>query len=578
MKLKKVLCLALVLLFSITPIFTTISFAKEAKPISSFEDFLNISKNLEGEYYLTNNITVPSGTKFTPLGSENELFDGTLDGKGYSIIGLNITPSKTKAGSSHFGGLFCYNRGTIKNLNLVDATINSATNKYTYYGMICGINLGTIENSYVSGTLNNMQFTVASYVGGLVGQMYRGSIKNCASYVNVYSKGYEQFVGGVVGSVSKGTIENTAFYGSAFSNGTDASRDSHLGGITGNADAKAKLKNCLFAGSILGEKSSDIYIGGLAGTLKGEAEQCVSYGNISVSEIVSHTYIGGISGDDFKAKTSNTYYLDGIFNEISTENHSKSVKKDAFLSATSFSGLDFASVWGMGSLGPQLLSPPKTPSGDSILGLTGISITSKPNKLKYKTGDQTLDLSGLKVVALYGESKVELSKNQYTVGGYNYVKDGKQTITVTYKGFTDTFQITVHKSGTIISIGNLTEGSYIDATANGILKEQSDTPSTENTISAETPQATSSVVIGNAVSDNLASDDDIEAQESSSSSTKESSHKSPIIILIIIVLALGFASVITILILRFKPKNEEGEIHASTLDEVEYDDADVYNK
>lgn len=73
--------------------------------------------------------------------------------------------------------------------------------------------------------------------------------------------------------------------------------------------------------------------------------------------------------------------------------------------------------------------------------LTGIEITATPNKLNYYVG-QSLDLTGMQVMASYNDgTKVQV--NDYAVTGYDPAKSGPQTVTVSYGGYSDTFQVNV---------------------------------------------------------------------------------------------------------------------------------------
>lgn len=77
--------------------------------------------------------------------------------------------------------------------------------------------------------------------------------------------------------------------------------------------------------------------------------------------------------------------------------------------------------------------------------LTGITITSGPDKTKYEQGDP-LDPTGLVVTAQYSDgSSVVLKEGSggYTVTGYNAQKPGKQTVIVSYSGMTAQFEVTV---------------------------------------------------------------------------------------------------------------------------------------
>ena len=73
--------------------------------------------------------------------------------------------------------------------------------------------------------------------------------------------------------------------------------------------------------------------------------------------------------------------------------------------------------------------------------LTGIVIQSLPTKIEYERGEP-LDLTGMVVIGIYtDESSREVT--DYTVSGYNALKYGTQTITVTYQDKTATFIVTV---------------------------------------------------------------------------------------------------------------------------------------
>ena len=71
--------------------------------------------------------------------------------------------------------------------------------------------------------------------------------------------------------------------------------------------------------------------------------------------------------------------------------------------------------------------------------LTGIEITSAPDKTEYTLGDE-LDLTGIVVSALYDNGDTEiLSKSDYTVFGFDKYAAGEQSVTIDYKGYTDVF-------------------------------------------------------------------------------------------------------------------------------------------
>lgn len=74
-------------------------------------------------------------------------------------------------------------------------------------------------------------------------------------------------------------------------------------------------------------------------------------------------------------------------------------------------------------------------------GLTGITIDSKPNKLDYYVND-SLNLSGLKVVAHYDDgNSSEILDYEYSPKNLTTV--GTETVTITYKGKSVTFDVNV---------------------------------------------------------------------------------------------------------------------------------------
>lgn len=73
--------------------------------------------------------------------------------------------------------------------------------------------------------------------------------------------------------------------------------------------------------------------------------------------------------------------------------------------------------------------------------LTGIKIDKLPNKTTYVKRD-SFDSTGLKVSAVY-DTGLASEVTDYTISGYNALKTGTQTITITYGDFKETFDILV---------------------------------------------------------------------------------------------------------------------------------------
>ena len=89
--------------------------------ITSPNELDEIRNNLSGYYILGNDIDLSSISEWTPIGTEEEPFKGTLDGQGYSINNLTITSDNLDV-----VGLFGYcDRDTVslRNINVLNINI-----------------------------------------------------------------------------------------------------------------------------------------------------------------------------------------------------------------------------------------------------------------------------------------------------------------------------------------------------------------------------------------------------------------------------------------------------------------------
>ena len=160
---------------------------------------------------LTENINL-TGKEWTPVGNSFQTYNGTFDGQGYSITGLNA--------SSLFGGIG--ESATVKNLQLVDVKLNESggatagivvnnygtimacsmtgeISAYSYTSGIANFNLGTIVACWFSGTLKENE----GY--GIVAFNY-GTITACFWDENT-TNGYRSNEGGTVEATKvEGTI------------------------------------------------------------------------------------------------------------------------------------------------------------------------------------------------------------------------------------------------------------------------------------------------------------------------------------------------------------------------------------
>jgi hypothetical protein len=155
-----------------------------------------IRSNLNGDYILSGNVTLSD--TWTPIGSSTSPFTGTLDGKGYKIMGLKAT------NSGEGTGLIGVNKGTIQNLGIEGAEIHGGT---AYSGILVGNNYGKLYRCWSSGSVTGKE-----RIGGLTGQNTNGWIEECYSVASVTTTDHTSSasvfnVGGLAGS-NDGTIIN----------------------------------------------------------------------------------------------------------------------------------------------------------------------------------------------------------------------------------------------------------------------------------------------------------------------------------------------------------------------------------
>ena len=126
-----------------------------------------------------------TGKEWTPVGNSGQTYNGTFDGQGHTITGLNISPTEDAAalfhnidgdgkvmnlqlkgvtynGSTAMGGIATGNYGTIIACSVTGTLTNTANNGDV--GGIAATNLGNITACWFSGTI-----TGGSRIGGIAG-------------------------------------------------------------------------------------------------------------------------------------------------------------------------------------------------------------------------------------------------------------------------------------------------------------------------------------------------------------------------------------------------------------------------
>ncbi len=232
-------------------------------------------------FRLTADITL-SG-RWTPIGTAEHPFEGTFDGGGHTISGLNVDTSFAADGNAGFFG--CASGATICNLGFTSPLVVGTTNA----GVLLGYCPTTVNVSdviavgSVTDGSDNTVMAVSGPAGGLIGQAKQATVNRCYFIGSVSSTTY---AGGVAGNVHYGSVSNSGAGGTVVLNGSTGRQGGIVGGSQKTSD----------------EASSTLYI-----------DRCYSWCTLTSSSssyvFYSNVYDGGIIGaSDHWASLSSCYF------------------------------------------------------------------------------------------------------------------------------------------------------------------------------------------------------------------------------------------------------------------------------
>ncbi|MCC3356112.1 GLUG motif-containing protein [Bacillus sp. REN16] len=235
--------------------------AENPYKLDSISDFEKIHYYPDKHYELTADI-VGKNDVLTAIGSDGTPFTGVFDGKGHTITGV-------KMASPSGAGLFSVNGGTIKNLAVLNADINSGTNDA---GILVDLNNGTIENSYTTGSITGL-----SNVGGLVGYS-NGVIRN--SYSTATVKANAKQAGGLVGITNRGSLTENVY-----ATGSVTAGSSNAGGISGYGYENTIIQNSAAMNtSVITTSSASRIVGRVLSGEKATLENNIASNKMMVSK------------------------------------------------------------------------------------------------------------------------------------------------------------------------------------------------------------------------------------------------------------------------------------------------------
>ena len=178
--------------------------------------------DLNGNYVLTQDITL-SDNEWTPIGTSDRPFTGTLDGGGHTIKGLTVGN-----GANDNKALFGFTKdATVTNIGFTSAVVKGHNQAAI---VVAQAKSSTLSNIYVSGVV-----TGRDHVGTIAGDARDNTtITNCVSTAAALSTEHQG--GGIAGWTNNSTFSYNIAYGAvtAPSNGA--------GGITGMVDDKGKTE------------------------------------------------------------------------------------------------------------------------------------------------------------------------------------------------------------------------------------------------------------------------------------------------------------------------------------------------
>lgn len=257
---------------------------------------LNINARLTSDISL-HNPKNSGATEWTPIGETSgtgtNAFAGTFDGQGHTISDLSITtlPSgavRTGLFGTTYGGVV--KDFTIKG-SITLSTGNSGTNS-GIGGAIGATKYGTAVSgvtSYVN--ISNTSANALVHVGGVVGELYSSTAKQCLYFGSINLQNASDSIGGVVGYINNSEIGYCANLGTV----KTATAGAYVGGVLGYLNnPSGKIHNCYNYGSV--KNGGGKHCGAIIGWLR----------DGTASNLTDNYYLTGSASSPFGAGSITT--------------------------------------------------------------------------------------------------------------------------------------------------------------------------------------------------------------------------------------------------------------------------------
>lgn len=306
-----------------------------AEQFAYFAEQIKAGVEADAYYILTGDLDM-TAENWYPIGCTwdeyyaGHSFSGNLNGNGHCVAFKIDVPFDSVAETTYRNcgiGLFGISEAVISNLH-ADGTITmSKRDNMSYYGGICGLYAGNMENCYSDVDITVTEDAGINYseIGGLIGELQGGTVRNCAftGQINNAATSIGAYIGGISGYIRSGSIIACKNEGAL-----SGSERNAIGGIVGtgwsNGADVMLIENCYNMGNITQTSDNPVYnnyAGGIAGnmmmgnTSSARLIGCYSDATITASNAVSSSAIcpslspNGSEGAFYTIE--NCYYLTG---------------------------------------------------------------------------------------------------------------------------------------------------------------------------------------------------------------------------------------------------------------------------
>ncbi len=151
-------------------------YIKSIADYEEFTDLVNSGKSFSGKtVYLSKNLDL-NGVTLEPIGNNNNKFEGTFEGNGYTLKNIKIESV------ANYVGMFGYNKGTIREFNVENISVKGNNN----VGGIAGNSQKVIKNIL----LKNISITGNDTIGGITGYAVDGTSSGIVENGSITGENY----------------------------------------------------------------------------------------------------------------------------------------------------------------------------------------------------------------------------------------------------------------------------------------------------------------------------------------------------------------------------------------------------